>query len=84
MERAQLEDHGEAAAAAAAVTLIMRRRIAADEVDDVPAQLPSEIRVVLEGRSTPHLRVRASPGNARSWMRAALLISAAVKRQEFT
>jgi uncharacterized protein (DUF2267 family) len=50
MERAQLEDHDDAAAVAAAVTRIMRRRIAADEVDDVLAQLPSEIRDVLEGR----------------------------------
>jgi uncharacterized protein (DUF2267 family) len=47
-QRAQLDDLDEAARVAAAATRVLRRRIAAGEVDDALAQLPSEIREVLE------------------------------------
>jgi uncharacterized protein (DUF2267 family) len=46
--RAHLGDPDEAARIAAAATRVLRRRIASAEVDDVLAQLPAEIRQVLE------------------------------------
>lgn len=48
MQRAQLDDTAEAARVAAAVTRVLRRRISADEVDQALAQLPAEIREVLQ------------------------------------
>jgi uncharacterized protein (DUF2267 family) len=48
-EHAQLDKPQEAALVAAAATRVLRRRIASGELDDVLAQLPSEIRRVLEG-----------------------------------
>ena len=51
-QKAQLEDAGEAARVAAAATRMLRRRIAEGEMEDVLAQLPAEIREVLEGRSS--------------------------------
>jgi uncharacterized protein (DUF2267 family) len=48
-ERAQLDDTTEAAAVAAAATRVLRRHISAGEMDDVLAQLPTEIRDVLDG-----------------------------------
>jgi uncharacterized protein (DUF2267 family) len=51
-QRAQLEDAPEAARVAAAATRMLRRRIAEGEMEDVLAQLPAEIREVLEGRSS--------------------------------
>jgi uncharacterized protein (DUF2267 family) len=47
-ERAQLEDPAEAARVAAAATRVLRRHITPGEFDDVLAQLPSDIREVLE------------------------------------
>jgi uncharacterized protein (DUF2267 family) len=47
--RAQLEDAREAARVATAGTRMLRRRIAEGEVEDILAQLPAEIREVLEG-----------------------------------
>jgi uncharacterized protein (DUF2267 family) len=47
-ERASLEDPAQAARVAAAATRVLRRHIASGEVDDAMAQLPSEIREVLE------------------------------------
>jgi uncharacterized protein (DUF2267 family) len=47
-DRAQLDDIDEAARVAAAVTRVMRRKIAPDEVDDALAQLPAEIRTLLQ------------------------------------
>jgi uncharacterized protein (DUF2267 family) len=45
-----LDGTDEAARVAAAATRVLRRRIAEGEVDDVLAQLPVEIREVMEGR----------------------------------
>jgi uncharacterized protein (DUF2267 family) len=47
--QAHLDDRDEAARVAAAAMRVLRRRIASGAVDDVLAQLPSEIRQVLEG-----------------------------------
>jgi uncharacterized protein (DUF2267 family) len=47
-DRAGLGDPAEAARAAAAVTRVLRRHVTAGEIDDVLAQLPAEIRAVLE------------------------------------
>jgi uncharacterized protein (DUF2267 family) len=47
-ERARLEDPAQAARVAAAATRVLRRHIASGEVDDAMAQLPAEIREVLE------------------------------------
>jgi uncharacterized protein (DUF2267 family) len=47
--RAQLTDTGEAATAAVGVTRLLRRHITHGELEDVLAQLPTEIREVLEG-----------------------------------
>jgi uncharacterized protein (DUF2267 family) len=47
-ERAQLRDTAEAASAAAAATRVLRRHVSEGEIDDAVAQLPDEIRDVLE------------------------------------
>jgi uncharacterized protein (DUF2267 family) len=47
-EQAGLADPDEAARAAAAGTRVLRRHVTAGEIDDVLAQLPAEIRAVLE------------------------------------
>jgi uncharacterized protein (DUF2267 family) len=46
-ERAQLADPGEAARAAEAATGVLRRHVTEGEVEDVLAQLPTELREVL-------------------------------------
>jgi uncharacterized protein (DUF2267 family) len=48
-QRARLGDAGEAARVAAAATRMLRRHVAQGELEDVLAQLPAEIRDVLEG-----------------------------------
>ena len=48
-ERAQLGDPGEAARVAGAATRVLRRHVTAGELDDVLAQLPSDVREVLAG-----------------------------------
>jgi uncharacterized protein (DUF2267 family) len=50
-DRAQLPDPAEAERAAAAVTRVLRRHVSQGELNDVLAQLPSEIRDVLEPTS---------------------------------
>jgi uncharacterized protein (DUF2267 family) len=47
-ERANLSDATEAARAAAAATRVLRQHVSPGEVDDVLAQLPGEIRDLLE------------------------------------
>jgi uncharacterized protein (DUF2267 family) len=47
-QEAELADPAEAALGAAAVTRVLRRHITAGELDDVLAQLPKEIRDLLE------------------------------------
>jgi uncharacterized protein (DUF2267 family) len=47
-DRAGLADPAEAARAAAAATRVLRRHVTPGEIDDVLAQLPSEIRAILE------------------------------------
>jgi uncharacterized protein (DUF2267 family) len=47
-DRAQLDDHEAAAQAAEAATRVMRRHISEGELDDVLAQLPTELREVLQ------------------------------------
>jgi uncharacterized protein (DUF2267 family) len=51
-QQAQLQDPAEAARVAAAATRVLRRHISTGEVEDALAQLPSEIREVLEGAGT--------------------------------
>jgi uncharacterized protein (DUF2267 family) len=46
-ERAQLSDPTEAAQVAEAATRVLRRHVTAGELDDVLAQLPTELREVL-------------------------------------
>jgi uncharacterized protein (DUF2267 family) len=48
-QSARLGDAGEAARVAAAATRMLRRHVAQGELEDVLAQLPAEIRDVLEG-----------------------------------
>jgi uncharacterized protein (DUF2267 family) len=49
-ERAQLDDPAQAPRAAAAATTVLRRHVSAGEIDDVMAQLPQDIRSVLQPR----------------------------------
>jgi uncharacterized protein (DUF2267 family) len=51
-ERGRLDGPDEAARVAAAATRVMRRHISEGEVNDALAQLPSQIRQVLEGAET--------------------------------
>jgi uncharacterized protein (DUF2267 family) len=48
-DRANLSDTPQVAVAAAAATRVLRRHVSAGEIDDVLAQLPKEIRELLEG-----------------------------------
>jgi uncharacterized protein (DUF2267 family) len=47
-ERSQLTDRGEAARAAEAATRVLQRHVTEGEVEDVFAQLPAEVREVLQ------------------------------------